>query len=151
MVVVVVIAAAAAAAMASPISFSDSLKGAKTSSEYSSHASTVELGLQRAPEKNPAQYLPGTVYLISSEGRMLELPIPSESPDDPLGWSLQKRAANLVAIMLFLIVGMTSLIAPGSLLTALSKDPQILAVRTAISVPAPNSTAADIVCVRARE
>jgi hypothetical protein len=39
--------------------------------------------------------IPGSVNLITSDGRTSHLPIPSPSPGDPLSWSLQKRVSAL--------------------------------------------------------
>ncbi|KAF1955963.1 MFS general substrate transporter [Byssothecium circinans] len=55
--------------------------------------------------------LPGTVFLISSDGRVLNLPIPSESPHDPLIWSWKKRLLALFAIAFFNFVGHASILA----------------------------------------
>jgi len=44
----------------------------------------------------------GSVFLISSDGRMLSLPIPTSSSRDPLNWSKMKRARAFIAIFFFL-------------------------------------------------
>ena len=48
----------------------------------------------------------GSVYLITSDGRILDLPIPSASPHDPLNWSLKRRALASFAIGFFSFVGL---------------------------------------------
>jgi hypothetical protein len=47
-----------------------------------------------------------SVYLITSDGRTLELPIPSRSSNDPLRWSLLKRATVMGVISVFTVVGL---------------------------------------------
>ena len=66
--------------------------------------------------------LPGTVYLISSNGKMLRLPIPSNSPNDPLGWSNKKRLLAKISLMIFYIAGMVLVMVPGSKLKAFTRD-----------------------------
>lgn len=48
----------------------------------------------------------GSVYLITSDGRTLSLPIPSQSPCDPLNWSLWRKCLALGAMSFFTIVGL---------------------------------------------
>lgn len=64
----------------------------------------------------------GSVYLISSDGRMLSLPIPSDSPDDPLTWSLARRLLIFTILTVFSALSMFLIQMPGSLYTAFSKD-----------------------------
>ena len=64
------------------------------------------LSEMEAQRKRPDSYnLPGTVFLISSDGSVLNLPIPSENIHDPLNWSLKKRLLALFAIALFAFAG----------------------------------------------
>jgi hypothetical protein len=44
--------------------------------------------------------IPGTVFLISSAGNILKLPIPSRSPRDPLNWTWPRRIGALLCIIL---------------------------------------------------
>ncbi|RYP91048.1 hypothetical protein DL770_002821 [Monosporascus sp. CRB-9-2] len=48
----------------------------------------------------------GTVFLISSGGEILKLPIPSPSLRDPLNWSCKRRAAAYACVMAFSAVSM---------------------------------------------
>ncbi|RYP71774.1 hypothetical protein DL771_004586 [Monosporascus sp. 5C6A] len=48
----------------------------------------------------------GTVFLISSAGEILKLPIPSPSLRDPLNWSRKRRAAVSACLMAFSTVSM---------------------------------------------
>jgi hypothetical protein len=58
-----------------------------------------------SPLEKPAGFssqpddVPGTVFLISSSGNILKLPIPSTSRRDPLNWSWPKRIGALIAII----------------------------------------------------
>lgn len=52
-----------------------------------------------------SSYLNGSVYLITSDGRILNLPIPSPSRRDPLNWNLKKRALAILSIWFFTFVG----------------------------------------------
>ncbi|RYP50214.1 hypothetical protein DL768_004235 [Monosporascus sp. mg162] len=60
----------------------------------------------------------GTVFLISSAGEVLKLPIPSPSPRDPLNWSRARRVAAHICVMAFSavsIVGATTCLPPWKL------------------------------------
>ncbi|EGY14342.1 uncharacterized protein VDAG_05506 [Verticillium dahliae VdLs.17] len=48
--------------------------------------------------------LPGTVFLISAAGKVLKLPIPSESTRDPLNWTPARRVAVFSALMFYTAV-----------------------------------------------
>ncbi|KAJ0162584.1 putative MFS-type transporter [Colletotrichum tanaceti] len=48
----------------------------------------------------------GSIYLITSDGTTLKLPMPSTSPYDPLTWSLTKRLLAMAVLVLYSIVSM---------------------------------------------
>lgn len=50
--------------------------------------------------------LAGSIFLITSDGKTLKLPMPSNSPNDPLNWSLRKRILALSVITLYSIVSL---------------------------------------------
>lgn len=52
------------------------------------------------------QVTQASVFLITSDGQTLNLPIPSQSPDDPLNWSPLKRFFAVGAMGLFSVVGL---------------------------------------------
>ncbi|KAL9076457.1 MAG: hypothetical protein Q9157_003641 [Trypethelium eluteriae] len=54
----------------------------------------------------PSSVRSGTVFLISSDGKILNLPIPSDSRYDPLNWSTRKRALALLSIVVYSLVGL---------------------------------------------
>ena len=66
--------------------------------------------------------LPGSVFLITSDGRTLRLPIPSPSPNDPLNWSSQKRVCALGALFFFTIVALVQVQGAGLLLAVLGEE-----------------------------
>ncbi|KAH9224888.1 major facilitator superfamily transporter, partial [Leptodontidium sp. 2 PMI_412] len=72
--------------------------------------------------KRDSSQIPGTVYLITSNGEVLRLPIPSNSPQDPLNWGMKKRALAFLALA---SLGSTSLIVvqgASSMFSSLSKE-----------------------------
>lgn len=66
--------------------------------------------------------LSGSVYLVTSDGRILNLPIPSESPCDPLNWSSKKRALVLLAIGVFSFVGLALVQGASLMMNGLSAE-----------------------------
>jgi hypothetical protein len=64
----------------------------------------------------------GSVYLITSSGQTVELPIPSELPNDPLRWSWIKRVGALSAIYVFTIVNLVLVQGTSMLLQALEVE-----------------------------
>lgn len=60
----------------------------------------------------------GSVFLIASNGQMLSLPIPSESPVDPLGWVVKRRMFILFILTLYGILSLFLIQTPGNLQTA---------------------------------
>ncbi|OLN96293.1 putative MFS-type transporter C1271.10c-like protein 7 [Colletotrichum chlorophyti] len=48
----------------------------------------------------------GSVYLITAAGKTLKLPMPSNSPRDPLNWSRQKRIVAMFVLILYSVVTM---------------------------------------------
>jgi hypothetical protein len=53
------------------------------------------------PSKHDSLDMSGSVYLVTSAGKVLSLPIPANSPRDPLNWSTAKRTGAYVAIAFF--------------------------------------------------
>jgi hypothetical protein len=64
----------------------------------------------------------GSVFLISSDGRMLRLPIPTRSPRDPLNWSKMKKARAFSAIFVFNVVGLVLIEGPSLMLESLKLE-----------------------------
>ena len=52
------------------------------------------------PKYNSCDYS-GSVFIISSEGQILKLPIPTKSAQDPLNWSKWKQARAFLALYVF--------------------------------------------------
>ena len=57
--------------------------------------------------RRESKLLAGSVYLISSDGKIISLPIPSTSRRDPLNWSIWKRAGALFSLAFFGMTGYT--------------------------------------------
>ncbi|KAH8711828.1 hypothetical protein GQ44DRAFT_690010 [Phaeosphaeriaceae sp. PMI808] len=58
--------------------------------------------------KRESYNLSGSTYLITNTGRTLKLPVPSNSKDDPLNWSMWKTAGAMFSVALFSIVCLTA-------------------------------------------
>ena len=48
--------------------------------------------------------LSGSVYLVSGDGKIISLPMPSRSPRDPLNWSRKKRVLAFLPVLWYQIV-----------------------------------------------
>jgi hypothetical protein len=73
-------------------------------------------------EYDASSLLPGSVFLITSDGRTLRLPIPSPYSNDPLNWTLRKRICALVALFFFTIIGLVQLQGVSLLFIALEEE-----------------------------
>lgn len=60
----------------------------------------------RTGDRPASADLSGSIYLITSDGQTLKLPMPSTSPYDPLTWSLTKRLLAMGVLVLYSIVSM---------------------------------------------
>jgi hypothetical protein len=65
-----------------------------------SSASTVS-------RKRESYNLSGSIFLVTSSGRVLNLPVPSESPADPLNWGRWKTVGAITAVAWYSIVSLT--------------------------------------------
>ena len=61
----------------------------------------------------------GSVFFVSSTGRVLRLPIPSRSHRDPLTWSWTKRLLAFWALLTVSITSFFALNLPGLLIRAI--------------------------------
>ncbi|KAF4502496.1 mfs general substrate transporter [Fusarium agapanthi] len=64
----------------------------------------------------------GSVFFVSSNGRVLKLPIPSKSYRDPLTWSRSKRLMGFLALQCFSMAASFELNLPGLLLQAIGEE-----------------------------
>lgn len=48
--------------------------------------------------------LSGSVYLVSGDGKIISLPMPSRSPRDPLNWSRKRRVLAFLPVLWYQIV-----------------------------------------------
>ncbi|TQN67386.1 putative MFS-type transporter [Colletotrichum shisoi] len=60
----------------------------------------------RTGDRPASADLSGSIYLITSDGQTLKLPMPSTSPYDPLTWSLTRRLLAVGVLVLYSIVSM---------------------------------------------
>jgi hypothetical protein len=58
----------------------------------------------------------GSVFLVSATGKVLKLPIPSNSPLDPLTWNISKRLLAFTALELYASIAHFQVIIAGILL-----------------------------------
>jgi hypothetical protein len=72
--------------------------------------------------KHESYSLSGSVFLITGNGKTLNLPAPSASPADPLGWSKWKRAGAFLAVAWFSIVALAVAQAAGIFMRVISRD-----------------------------
>lgn len=79
-------------------------------------------GGARSSRKHMSMDLAGSVFLIASDGRVLSLPVPSESPDDPLTWSRSRRVFILAILVLYSAACMFLIQTPGTLFKAFLAD-----------------------------
>ena len=83
---------------------------------------TAENTSSLVASKHRSMDLAGSVYLISSDGKLLKLPIPSTSPWDPLNWSLTKRAGVVATVVYFSVIALLSVQVPGPMFNAFLKE-----------------------------
>jgi hypothetical protein len=88
----------------------------QTPSEHSTSTSTS------TRSKYESRDFSGSVFLISSDGRLLKLPIPTRSSRDPLNWSTMKRARAFIAIFFFSIMGLVLVQGPSLMFAPLSEE-----------------------------
>ncbi|KPM41129.1 hypothetical protein AK830_g5436 [Neonectria ditissima] len=74
------------------------------------------------PSPRGSSSLSGSVFLISGDGRILHLPMPSNSPSDPLGWSTAKRVTALGVLVFYSIVVMSNVQAASLMYKQLSEE-----------------------------
>jgi hypothetical protein len=87
-----------------------------TQSEYISSTSTS------TRSKYASRDFSGSVFIISSDGRMLKLPIPTSSSRDPLNWSKMKRARAFFVIFFFSITGLVVVQGPSLMFAPLLEE-----------------------------
>lgn len=68
--------------------------------------------------KRASMDIAGSVFLIASDGRLLSLPIPSESPSDPLNFERRRRIFIYATLLLHSATCMFSIQSPGNLYKA---------------------------------
>ncbi|ORY14654.1 major facilitator superfamily domain-containing protein [Clohesyomyces aquaticus] len=66
--------------------------------------------------------LSGSVFLITSDGKTLSLPVPSESPHDPLNWTVKKRVLPLIPVVIFSVTCLNVTQGSGLVVKGLIRD-----------------------------
>ncbi|KAJ4419494.1 hypothetical protein N0V82_004939 [Gnomoniopsis sp. IMI 355080] len=90
--------------------------------------------------KHQSMDFSGSVFLIASNGHVLSLPIPSESPNDPLNWVKTRRILIFTILLLQGSVAMFTIQTPGILYAAFmsnftEKDMEPFTVNTLAASP----------------
>lgn len=99
----------------------DELKDMELADDVESQCGTTTF-TRGGRSKHMSMDLAGSVFLIASDGRVLSLPIPSESPDDPLTWSRSRRMFILAILVFYSAMSMFLIQAPGTLFKAFLAD-----------------------------
>ncbi|KAK2608154.1 hypothetical protein N8I77_006782 [Diaporthe amygdali] len=68
--------------------------------------------------KRESMDIAGSVFLIASDGRLLSLPIPSESPSDPLNFERSRRLFIYATLLIHSSICMFAIQSPGNLYKA---------------------------------
>ncbi|KAG4443551.1 hypothetical protein IFR05_000928 [Cadophora sp. M221] len=66
--------------------------------------------------------LNGSVFLVTAEGRTLNLPIPANDHHDPLNWTSKKRAISFATLLIFSTVSLVAVLGPSMMFEELAKD-----------------------------
>ena len=72
--------------------------------------------------KHESYNLSGSVFLITSDGTTLKLPVPSDSPADPLGWGRWKRIGAFLAVYWYSTITLTSAQAASMMFQGISRE-----------------------------
>lgn len=73
-------------------------------------------------KKRESYDLSGSVFLISKEGKTIDLPIPSNSRHDPLNWSAWKTGSAMVAVGWYSATSLTAVQAVSLMLKGIAPD-----------------------------
>lgn len=76
------------------------------------------------PSKSPRDslHVAGSVFFVSSAGKVLKLPIPSTSHRDPLTWRPSRRALAFVALQFYSVVASFEVNLPGIVMLAIKDE-----------------------------
>ena len=80
------------------------------------------LSTDRGVSKHTSVDLSGSVFLISSDGTTLKLPIPAKTARDPLNWSTQKRIWAMISLIFFSIAGLVAVESPSLMFPLFLKE-----------------------------
>ncbi|KAF2827697.1 MFS general substrate transporter [Ophiobolus disseminans] len=89
-------------------------------------------------QKRESYNLSGSVFLIAASGATLKLPIPSNSPADPLGWGRWKRVGAFLAVYWYSIVSLTAAQAASMMFAGISLEFETISrwqIKKVVTVP----------------
>ncbi|KAJ4983459.1 major facilitator superfamily transporter [Stagonosporopsis vannaccii] len=94
----------------------------------------------RTRRKHESYNLSGSIYLVTSSGATLNLPVPSDSLADPLNWSNWKTAGAIAAVAWYSIVSLTvvqaaSMVFHGILVEFDGQDIKPWTIETLVTAP----------------
>ncbi|PVI02405.1 MFS general substrate transporter [Periconia macrospinosa] len=73
-------------------------------------------------KKHESYDLAGSVFLITQEGKTLNLPVPSDSKHDPLNWSVWKVTGVILALIWFSVISVTSVQGTSVMMHGIERD-----------------------------
>lgn len=74
---------------------------------FGSTSSLSHRSAEETRRKRESYNLSGSTFLVTSSGKTLKLPVPSDSPADPLNWGRWKTIGAIVAVSCYSIVSLT--------------------------------------------
>ena len=86
---------------------------------YSSRSMSVSTSVRA---KHESYDLSGSVFLITGDGRKIDLPVPSESKADPLNWGRWKTAGAMGSLWWYSVVSLTAVQAATMMLKEILND-----------------------------
>ncbi|KAF1967416.1 MFS general substrate transporter [Bimuria novae-zelandiae CBS 107.79] len=95
---------------------------ASTKGFHPAFDSEADQDLKSIQNKHQSYDLSGSVFLIAGNGRTLELPIPSNSENDPLNWSWWKTAGAIFAVGFYSFTALTAVQGVSLMLEGIQTD-----------------------------
>lgn len=77
---------------------------------------------ETARRKRESYNLSGSIFLVTSSGKTLNLPVPSESPADPLNWGRWKTIGAITAVAWYSCVSLPVVQATSMVCNAIQAD-----------------------------
>ncbi|KAF3043911.1 hypothetical protein E8E11_001205 [Didymella keratinophila] len=108
---------------------------------FASSASGISsCSVESIRRKRESYNLSGSIFLVTSSGKTLSLPVPSESPADPLNWGRWKTTSAIIAVAFYSTVSLpvvqaASLVYHGILMEFDGQDTHPWTVETLVTAP----------------